>query len=449
VFRKVVIANRGLVASRIIRTLRRLGVASVAVYSEADAGLPYAAEADEAYGIGPAPVRQSYLNADAIIAVARRSGADAVHPGYGFLSENAAFAAKVDAAGLRFIGPAADRIAAMGNKIAARARMAEAGVPVLAASPSVGDDEGSLIAAGRAMGFPLLVKAAAGGGGIGMQKVVDADGLLGAVRKTRDLSGRAFGDGSVYLERFLSEPRHIEFQMIGDGTGAVCPLFERDCSIQRRHQKVVEETPAPNVTAEGSAAVAGNLARVLAGWGYDSLGTVEMLMDRLGRFYFLEMNTRLQVEHAVTEEVTGLDLVELQVRVAAGARLASLMPARIERHGHAIEARVYAEDPVRFLPSPGRLTAFRPPRLSGVRIEAAVAEKCDVTPHYDPMLALVIAHGRDREHAIAMLDDALAGFEIAGVKHNIPFLRRLLASERFRNSQHHTTLAEEIARSAA
>jgi acetyl-CoA carboxylase biotin carboxylase subunit len=449
VFRKVVIANRGLVASRIIRTLRRLGVAAVAVYSEADAGLPYVAEADEAYAIGPAPTRQSYLNADAIIAVACQSGADAVHPGYGFLSENAAFAATVEAAGVRFIGPSVAHIAAMGNKIAARARMAEAGVPVLPASPPVGDDENSLITAARAMGFPLLVKAAAGGGGIGMQKVTDADGLVGAVKKTRDLSGRAFGDGSVYLERFLTEPRHIEFQMVGDGSGIVRPLFERDCSIQRRHQKVVEETPAVNLDAAAGDAMARELSRVLGGWGYASLGTVEMLMDRSGRFYFLEMNTRLQVEHAVTEEVTGLDLVALQVRIAAGERLDQVLPARVERRGHAIEARVYAEDPVRFLPSPGRLTAFRPPRLAGVRVEMAVAEGSDVTPYYDPMLALVVAHGRDRDHAIAMLDEALACFAITGVKHNIPFLRRLLASERFRSSQHHTTLAEEIARSAA
>jgi acetyl-CoA carboxylase biotin carboxylase subunit len=449
VFHKVVIANRGLVAARIIRTLRRLGVASVAVYSEADAKLPYVAEADEAYGIGPAPARQSYLNADAIIRIVRQSGADAVHPGYGFLSENAVFATAVEAAGVHFIGPSAAHIAAMGNKIAARASMAEAGVPVLPASPPVDDDADGLIAAARAMGFPLLVKAAAGGGGIGMQKVTDADGLIGAVKKTRELSGRAFGDGSVYLESFLSEPRHIEFQVVGDGGGVVRPLFERDCSIQRRHQKVIEETPAVKLDDATSEAMAQELARVLGGWGYLSLGTVEMLMDRLGRFYFLEMNTRLQVEHAVTEEVTGLDLVDLQVRIAAGERLDRVLPVRIERRGHAIEARVYAEDPVRFLPSPGRLTVFRPPRLSGVRIETAVAEGSEVTPYYDPMLALVIAHGRDRDHAIAMLDEALARFEIVGVKHNIPFLRRLLASERFRSSQHHTTLAEEIARSAA
>lgn len=446
-FKKVVIANRALVASRIVRTLKRMGVATVAVHSEADRDLPFVAEADEAYCIGPAPAKQSYLNVDAVMDVVVKTKADGLHPGYGFLSENCDFAGRVEAIGCRFIGPHPDHVHAMGDKVRARIKAAEAGVPVLGASPPIAPDDPALADIAARVGYPLLVKAAAGGGGIGMQKVMDAGQLAAAVKKTRDLSERAFGDGAVYLERYLIEPRHVEFQMIGDGKGAVRAIFERDCSIQRRYQKLIEETPAPGVGGKAEA-MAARLEKTLAGWNYDSLGTVETLMDANGDFYFLEMNTRLQVEHGVTEMTTGLDLVNIQMRIAAGASLSEVLPPTVARHGHSIEARVYAEDPVRFLPSPGTLSVFRPPVMGGVRVEVATAEGATVTPYYDPLLALVMAWGKDRTEATRRLDDALGAFSVEGVKTNIPFLRRVLASEDFIVGRHHTAFAEAFAKAA-
>ncbi len=439
-FAKVLVANRGAVAARVIRALRLLGVRSVAVFSEADAGAGYVAEADEAHAIGPAPARDSYLNQDRLLDVAAQTGADALHPGYGFLSENAGFARRVQAAGLAFIGPSPRWIDAMGEKTSARALMAKHGMPMAAGSGLLGAADAAAEAA--RIGYPVLVKPAAGGGGIGMLAVQDEASLLAAVERSRAMASRSFASVQVYLEKLVLRPRHVEFQMLGDQHGNVRHLFERDCSVQRRHQKVIEESPAPGVDATPMAARA---AAILAQLGYDNIGTVEMLLGADGAFSFLEMNTRLQVEHAVTEMVTGVDLVTVMIRLAAGARLDAVLPAEIKVQGHAIEARVYAEDPVRFLPSPGPLRRFRPPTESAtLRVETGYREGMVVTPHYDPLLAKVIVHAPTRDGAIAALSEALAGFEVQGIKCNIAFIQRVLASDAFRAGLVHTGLAQEL-----
>jgi acetyl-CoA carboxylase, biotin carboxylase subunit len=442
---KVLIANRGVVAMRIARTLRRLGVPYAVVYSEADAGLPYVGQAPEAAPIGEARPQSSYLRHDAILEAARRTGCDAIHPGYGFLSESADFARKVVDAGFTFIGPEPQHIAALGDKARSREVMVEAGFPALPASAPL-QDEGDAEALAEAIGYPLLIKASAGGGGVGMQRVDRPEQLAGALSKARDFAGRFFGNRTVFLERWLTEARHVEFQIVADGTGDALSLHQRDCSVQRRHQKVIEEAPAPFIDEAEARDLGLRLAAFFGRFGYRSLATVEMLMDRDGRFTFLEVNTRLQVEHGVTELITGLDLVEIQLRLARGERLRTILPAAPEPDGHAIEARIYAEDSVRFLPSPGPLRVFRPPSARpGLSMDVGYAEGDVVTPFYDPMLALVIAHGRDRNSAIARLDAALADFAVDGVKTNIPFLRSMLASEAFEEGGHHTTFAEGFA----
>jgi acetyl-CoA carboxylase biotin carboxylase subunit len=439
-FAKVLVANRGAVAARVIRALRGLGVRSVAVYSEADAGAGYLAEADEAHAIGPAPARDSYLNQDRLLEVAALVGADAVHPGYGFLSENASFARRVEAAGLAFIGPSPRWIEAMGEKTSARTLMARHGMPMAAGSGWLGAADAAMEA--ERIGYPVLVKPAAGGGGIGMLAAHDEAALLAAVERSRAMATRSFASAQVYLEKLVLRPRHVEFQMLGDRHGNVRHLFERDCSVQRRHQKVIEESPAPGVEA---GPMAERAARILAQLGYDNIGTVEMLLGDDGAFNFLEMNTRLQVEHAVTEMVTGVDLVAAMIQVAAGERLDAVLPAEISVQGHAIEARVYAEDPVRFLPSPGPLQRFRPPaQTATLRVETGYREGMMVTPHYDPLLAKLIAHAPTRDGAIAALNEALASFEVQGIKTNIAFIQRVLASDAFRAGQVHTGLAQEI-----
>lgn len=444
-FRKVLIANRGAVAARVIRALDALGMRSVAIYSEADAAAPYLAAAGEAVCVGPAPARESYLDGRRIVAAAKACGADAVHPGYGFLSENAGFARSVEAAGMSFIGPSPHWIDTMGHKTGARTLMQAHGMPVAAGSGLI--DAGTDIAAvARGVGFPVLVKPAAGGGGIGMIVAADEAGLLKAVDRARSMAARSFGNAQIYLERYLSRPRHIEFQVLGDRHGAVRHLFERDCSLQRRHQKVVEEAPAPALPRKPLDEMADVVTRILAGIGYDNLGTIEMLRGQDGTFSFLEMNTRLQVEHAVTEMVTGIDLVQAQIRSAMGERLADILPDVIPLTGHAVEARIYAEDPATFMPSPGRLDRFRPcPTDSGLRVETGYAEGGEVTPFYDPMLAKVIAHGPTRDEALGRLASALDSFEVAGVKTNIPFVLRALAHDGFRQGSVHTGLATEIA----
>ena len=444
-FTKVVVANRGAVAARVLRALYELGIKSTAVYSEADYGAPYLDLASEAYEIGPAPAADSYLNQERLIGVIQRSAADGVHPGYGFLSESAEFAQRVIDAGARFIGPSPKWIAAMGHKTRARALAAEHGMPVSRGSDVLPSDPEAVLAAARAIGFPVLVKPAAGGGGIGMLPARDATELLAAVERSRSMATRGFGNADVYLERLIERPRHVEFQLLGDNHGALAHLFERDCSTQRRNQKVIEEAPAPGIGRAEAEGMAAKVAAIMRELGYDNIGTVEMLYGADGSFSFLEMNTRLQVEHGVTEEITGVDLVKAQIRCAAGEALATVLPDPLELRGHAIQARVYAEDPRNFFPSPGKLKVFRPPQDRTIRVETGYAEGRDVTPHYDPMIAKVIVHAPTREQAIEKLAPALAAFDIQGVKHNIPAVLAVLHSDAFREGRLHTGLISELA----
>jgi len=443
-FNKVVVANRGAVAARVLRALAEMGIHSVAVYSEADAGAPYLELASETYAVGGAPARESYLNQDALIDVMRKSLADALHPGYGFLAENAAFAQRVTQAGAHFIGPSPQWIEAMGHKTRARELAARYGMPMSRGSEVLPADPQSIVAAARAIGFPVLVKPAGGGGGIGMLPAADEAQLLEAVERSRSMAARGFGTTEVYLERLIERPRHVEFQVLGDAYGAAAHLFERDCSTQRRNQKVIEEAPAPGIERARATEMADQIADIMRRMGYDNIGTVEMLLAADGSFSFLEMNTRLQVEHGVTEEVTGVDLVQAQIRSAAGERLSEILPARVVVTGHAIQARVYAEDPKNFFPSPGKLKVFRPPQDPGVRVETGYAEGRDVTPHYDPLIAKVIVHAPTRARAIERLVGALEAFEIQGPKTNIPAVLAVLRSEPFRAGEVHTGLIPEV-----
>ncbi|MGB3481973.1 MAG: acetyl/propionyl/methylcrotonyl-CoA carboxylase subunit alpha [Mycobacterium sp.] len=428
-FDTILVANRGEIAVRVIRTLKSMGIRSVAVYSEADAGARHVAEADTAVLIGPAPARQSYLNIAAIVAAAQRTGAQAVHPGYGFLSENAEFAAALDAAGIVFIGPPASAISTMGDKITAKRTVSQFDVPVVPgiAEPGLSDDQ--LIAAAEGIGYPVLVKPSAGGGGKGMRLVEQPGELAAALASARRESASAFGDDTLFLERFVLRPRHIEVQVIADQHGNVLHLGERECSLQRRHQKVIEEAPSPLLdapTRERIGAAACNTARSV---DYTGAGTVEFIVsaDRPDEFFFMEMNTRLQVEHPVTELVTGWDLVEWQIRVAAGEKLTAAQ-SDIVLDGHAIEARVYAEDPGRgFLPTGGDVLEVLEPTGAGVRVDSGLRAGTVVGSDYDPMLAKVIAHGEDRAAALRGLDRALADTAVLGVVTNIDFLRFLLA----------------------
>ena len=436
----LLIANRGEIACRIIRTARRLGVRTVAVYSDADAGAQHVLQADAALRIGPAPAVDSYLRVEAVLEAARASGADAVHPGYGFLSENAEFAEACDQAGLIFVGPPAAAIRAMGSKIEAKRLVAEAGAPVVPGYHGDDQSDRRLVDEAKQIGFPLLIKASAGGGGKGMRRVTSADQVLAALAGARREAAGAFGDDRLLLERYLTSPKHLEVQILGDGQGNTLHLFERDCSVQRRHQKVIEEAPGPSVTAELRAALGAAAVRAAGAVDYRGAGTVEFIAEGTA-FYFMEMNTRLQVEHPVTEAITGLDLVEWQLRIAAGERLA-LRQQDIACRGHAIEARVYAENPRRrFLPSTGRLARVAFP--DHVRVDSGVVTGDTVSVHYDPMLAKVIAHGADRREALSKLDRALADIEIAGVEHNVAFLRRVLADEAFQSGAYSTHLIDD------
>ena len=443
-FRKVLVANRGAVASRVIRALRSLGIGSVAVYSEADREMPYVREADESVAIGAAAPRESYLDADRVVSAAKAVRADGIHPGYGFLSENASFARKVTEARLVFVGPSPKWIEAMGHKTNARELARSWGLPVGRGTKVVDASDETLAAQAEAIGYPIMVKPAAGGGGIGMMRVDTPAQLIDAIQKARSAAERGFGVGDVYLERLVVNPRHVEIQVLGDAHGHVAHLFDRDCSVQRRNQKVIEEAPAPGSEEQRRLQVASEAAAALAAAGYDNIGTLEMLLGASGEFSFLEMNTRLQVEHGVTEEITGVDLVAGQLRSAAGEKLADILPASMAPRGHAIEARVCAEDPVRFFPSTGTLATFRPPKGDGIRVETGYGEGNTVTPFYDSLLAKVIAHAPTRLQAIEKLDQALAAFEIAGVKSNIPAVRLVLASEAFRAGRVHTGLMQEV-----
>jgi len=443
-FDRVVVANRGAVAARVIRALREMGITSIALYSDADRCNPYVEEADEAHHIGASPARESYLNVERLIAVARSAGADAIHPGYGFLSENAPFARQVEAAGIRFIGPKPDMIEAMGHKTQARDLVRRHGMPMNAGSGVLNGDPKAIAEAAERVGYPILIKPAAGGGGIGMISAMNAEHLHASVEKASSLAARAFGNGDVYIERLIERPRHVEIQVLGDETGTVRHLFERDCSVQRRHQKVIEEARAPGIAQEDVDRLGNQIAGTLAQIGYDNIGTVEMLMGPDGEFHFLEMNTRLQVEHGVTEEVTGIDLVKAQIDLAAGKKLNQVLPPSIVPQGHAIQARIYAEDPRRFLPSPGRLQVFRPPISEAIRVETGYGEGGEVTAFYDPLVAKVIARAPTRDEAIAKLAGALEEFEISGIKHNIPALLAVLRSPDFLAGSVHTGLLSTI-----
>jgi acetyl-CoA/propionyl-CoA carboxylase biotin carboxyl carrier protein len=426
---KVLIANRGEIALRILRTCRVLGIATVAVYSEVDADQRHVQEADESVCIGPAEARLSYLSVAAIVAAAQETGADAVHPGYGFLSEKAELAAACADAGIVFVGPTADVIAASADKLVVKRRAAEAGVPVIPGSlEPVSEDPAVLTAVAAEVGYPLILKASAGGGGKGMRRVNDPVDLLAAAEGARREAGGAFGNTELYVERIIEPARHVEVQVLADEHGTCLLYGTRDCSMQRRHQKVVEECPAPGVDEAGLHAASEKLVRAL---GYQNAGTIEFLVEEDGTFWFLELNRRLQVEHPVTEEVFGVDLVALQLRVAAGDSLADVVvpPAQ----GHAIEVRVYAEDPASgFLPSPGTVHVVREPEGPGIRVDSALYPGMQVSPYYDPMLAKVIAYGATREAAIERLDAALCETAVLGVRTNVGFLRTLLQDEDFR-----------------
>ena len=442
-FAKILIANRGEIACRVIRTARRLGIRTVAVYSDADASALHVRLADEARRIGPAPAQESYLRIEAILAAAREAGAEAIHPGYGFLSENEDFAAACRSAGIVFIGPTPEAIAAMGDKAAAKRLMEKAGVPLVPGYHGEKQDAALLEKEAARIGFPVLIKPSAGGGGKGMRVVHERSAFEAALQAAKREAQSSFADDRVLIERYLAHPRHIEVQVFGDAKGNVVHLFERDCSVQRRHQKVLEEAPAPGMTPQrrremGEAAVAA--ARAI---GYTSAGTVEFIAEQDGRFYFMEMNTRLQVEHPVTEMITGLDLVEWQLRVAAGEPL-PLLQKDLQIAGHAFEARIYAEDPERdFLPSTGRLVhvAF-PPEGADVRVDTGVQTSGDITPWYDPMIAKLVVRGPDRATALSRLRGALDAVEIAGVKTNVALLRRIAASRAFAAAELETGFIE-------
>lgn len=443
-FDTVLVANRGEIAVRVMRTLRDLGIRSVAVYSDADEGALHTRSADIAVRIGPAPARDSYLSVDAIVRAALDTGAQAIHPGYGFLSENPALARACSEHGVVFIGPPVEAIEAMGDKIAAKATVAAAGVSVVPGSDGAGLDDDALAAAATDVGYPILLKPSAGGGGKGMRLVDDPAELAGAIASARREALNSFGDDTLLLERFVTNPRHIEIQVLADTFGNVVHLGERECSLQRRHQKIVEEAPSPLLSVETREAMGRQAVEAARACGYVGAGTVEFIVsaDRPDEFFFMEMNTRLQVEHPVTEEIFGLDLVELQVRVAAGEPL-PVAQGDLSMSGHAIEVRVYAEDPAReFLPTGGEVVRFAVPPARGVRVDTGVADGSVIGSDYDPMLAKVIAHGADRSEAIHRLDQALASSAVLGVTTNVGFLRRLLADDDVRAGRLDTGLVE-------
>jgi propionyl-CoA carboxylase alpha chain len=430
-FKKILIANRGEIARRVIRTARRMGIATVAVYSEADVDAPHVREADEAVLIGPAASRDSYLRIDRILDACKRTSADSVHPGYGFLSENAAFAAALEKADIMFIGPTVRAIAAMGDKIESKKLAQKAKVSSVPGYLDVIPDADAAVKIARKIGYPVMLKASAGGGGKGMRVAHDDAETREGFRSATAEAKSSFGDDRVFLEKYIEEPRHIEIQVLGDAHGHILYLGERECSIQRRHQKVIEEAPSPFLDAKTRAAMGKEAVALAKAVDYRSAGTVEFIVDKNRNFYFLEMNTRLQVEHPVTEMVTGLDIVEWMIRIAAGERL-TLKQSDIKLDGSAIEARIYAEDPRRnFLPSIGRLVRYREPIGDGVRVDAGVEEGGEIGLNYDPMIAKLAAHGATREEATARLRAALDGFYIRGPRHNVDFLAAVLAKKRF------------------
>jgi acetyl-CoA carboxylase, biotin carboxylase subunit len=443
-FESLLVANRGEIARRVIRTARRMGIRAIAVYSEADAGLPYVREADEAVLIGPAPAASSYLDARAVLEAARQTGAAAIHPGYGFLAENAEFAAAVIDAGLTWIGPSPSVIDQMGDKINARNLMEQAGVPVAAGTREPVTDVAAAVAEAERIGYPVMIKASAGGGGIGMSVAASEAELRSGFETARTRAERFFGSAAILLERFIEQARHVEVQILGLSDSRVLALGERDCSVQRRHQKIAEETPSPGVTPELRARMLAAASRVGDTVGYLGAGTVEFLVDaKAQEFVFLEMNTRIQVEHPITEMVTGLDLVEQQVLIAGGNEV-SFDPGSVRSDGHAVELRVYAEDPRRFLPSPGLITEWVEPSGPGVRVDAGYEAGNQVTPFYDPLLAKLCVHGASRAEALERARAAVADFRVTGPKTNLPFHAELLDSDEFTSGSYDTSLVARL-----
>ena len=446
-FKKILIANRGEIAVRVIRACRELGIAAVAVYSDADRSSLHVSHADEAYAIGPSPAAESYLNIPKILEAARLSGADAIHPGYGFLSENASFAAACAAAGVKFIGPPVAAMEMMGSKMRARLAMEKAGIPFV---PGVSRGLASLeeaVEVSARIGYPVMLKAAAGGGGKGMRLVETREGLRSALGSAQSEALRAFGDGEVYLEKAILNPRHIEMQVLADEHGNTVYLGERECSIQRRHQKVMEEAPSPMVGPELRRQMGEVAVRVAQTAGYANAGTVEFLVDQNRNFYFLEMNTRLQVEHPVTELVTGLDLVHLQIRIAAGETL-PFTQSEVSLRGHAIECRIYAEDPDNnYFPSPGKITLLLPPSGPGIRLDSGIYEGWTVPIDYDPLLDKLIGYGSDRGEASARLVRAFREYFVGGIKTNLSLFRRILADPDFEAGNLDTGYLDRLLRS--
>ncbi|RKD71310.1 acetyl-CoA carboxylase biotin carboxylase subunit [Sinobaca qinghaiensis] len=436
-FKKVLIANRGEIARRIIKTCHRLGIETVAVYSDADADTPCVKEAGEARHIGGSQAKESYLNMEKIIQTAKDTGADAIHPGYGFLSENTKFTKLCEDAGITFIGPDAEKIQLMGDKIEARRHMQKAGVPVVPGWDGKLDSAEHALEIAEELGYPLMLKASAGGGGIGMHIVYNKEELTKSFSSAQQTAGASFGDDTVFLERFIEHARHIEVQIAADHKGHAIHLFERECSIQRRNQKVIEESPSPFLTEALRRKLCETAVTGVKEIGYTNAGTVEFIFDdETGDFYFLEMNTRLQVEHPVTEEITGIDLVELQLKIAAGEDI-GFTQADIKHNGYAIEARLYAEDPDTYFPSPGKLTKLKLPEGIG-RFDFAYEEGNTVSPFYDPMVGKIIVHGANREEALDWLDNVLDGIEIEGITTNLPLLKQLVNEKDFREGSYTT-----------
>lgn len=440
--KKILIANRGEIAARVIRSCKKMGIQTVAVYSEADQRAPFVEMADESFLIGPPRVNESYLNVDKIISIAKKANVDAIHPGYGFLSESGEFVGKCDAAGIIFIGPKSDVMEKMGSKITARNAMKAAGVPIVPGTDEAVASVDDAIEIAKEIGYPIMLKASAGGGGIGMQAVNSDDELAKAFESNSKRAQTFFGDGAMFMEKKLDNARHIEIQLLADQHGKAIHLFERDCSIQRRNQKVVEEAPSPFISQSTREKMGQTAIDAAIAIGYTNAGTIEFLVDMEENFYFLEMNTRIQVEHPVTEEITGLDIVIEQINIANGKAL-TVGQDELAIDGHAIEVRIYAEDPVTFFPSPGHITTLNAPTGDNVRNELAVTSDYDVTPYYDPMIGKLIVKADTRKNAISTMKTALANYQIDGIKTNIPMLKEIMNLEAFTEGKATTAFVNE------
>jgi acetyl-CoA carboxylase, biotin carboxylase subunit len=443
-FRKVLVANRNEIALRVINACRELGVRTVAVYSEADRNSLHVRFADEAICIGPPRASDSYLNVPAVISAAEIANVDAIHPGYGLLSENANFAEVCRASNIKFIGPPPEVTRLMGEKEKARQAMKEAKVPILPGSDGVLADADDALSVAKKIGYPIILKAKAGGGGRGMRIVRTAEELPNLFHAASTEAANAFGNGELYMEKFIEQPRHIEFQILADEHGNVTTLFERECSIQRRHQKLIEEAPSLQVTPKMREEIGQTLVRCLSHIGYQNAGTIEFLMDEDGKLYFIEMNTRIQVEHPVTEAITGVDLVKAQLRIASGEKLSDILPPKLEIRGHAIECRINAEHPRKFTPSAGKITAFNVPGGNGVRVDTAQYAEGVVPPYYDSLIAKLICYGKDREEAMARTERALSQFVVQGIETSIPLHQSIFRDEDFREGRFDTKFMERF-----